>query len=299
MSRADQRQQLVGDVLTRHRASVFVSAAQHQRQDVGALVEMRVRLGLVDQRVHGAVEVAAEFCQSGPRAVAPEARRRLGQRRHARPQLRPRRDDLPEKVEFDTVGSEDGSQDHVQRDPVHRLECPKLLALRPIGALAQGLFLDDLLVVLDALAVERRGEQLAAVAMLRPVQRENRTGPEDPAQVGVDIDQVIRARHEHLTDQRRVGDQHGMAEEREVEDDDPSVAAERLVQHPPAKAREGNSLDRLRQPQRRWPLRGLGRRGGLRVDGGGVSHASSLPIHPVVPQRTAAFPQTVLCGTVL
>ena len=63
VSRAEQRQQFVGDVLPRHRASVFVSAAQHQRQNVGALVEIRVRLGLVDQRVDGAVEVAAELRQ--------------------------------------------------------------------------------------------------------------------------------------------------------------------------------------------------------------------------------------------
>ena len=50
VSGAQQRQQFVGDVLARHRAAVLVSAAQQQREDVGALVEARVGLGLLDQR---------------------------------------------------------------------------------------------------------------------------------------------------------------------------------------------------------------------------------------------------------
>ena len=47
---AEQRQQLVGDVLARHRRAVLVGAAQQQRQDVVALFELRVGFGLVDQR---------------------------------------------------------------------------------------------------------------------------------------------------------------------------------------------------------------------------------------------------------
>ena len=87
-------------------------------------------------------------------------------------------------VELDAVGAEDGPQDHVQRDPVHRLERPKLLALRPIGAFAQRLLLDDLLVVLDALAVKRRGEQLAAVAVLIPSSANTEPGPKIRLRLG-------------------------------------------------------------------------------------------------------------------
>ena len=82
MAGAEQRQQLVGDVLARHRDAVLVSAAQQQRQNVGAIVEARVGFGLVDQREHGAVEIAAELREPAPRAVAARAERRLRQGCH-------------------------------------------------------------------------------------------------------------------------------------------------------------------------------------------------------------------------
>ena len=58
---AQQRQQLVGNILARHRGAVLVSAAQQKRQNVGALVKARIGFGLVDQLENGAVEIAAEL----------------------------------------------------------------------------------------------------------------------------------------------------------------------------------------------------------------------------------------------
>ena len=159
---AQQRQQFVGHVLTRHQRAVLVPAAQQQRQDVGPLVEVRVGFSLVDQCENGAVEVAAELREPAPRAVAARAERRFRQGGHPRPQLGPRRDDLAQVVEFRAVGPKHGAQDDIQRDPVHRFERPKLDTLRPRHGLAQRFFFDDLFVVLDALAMERWGQQLAA-----------------------------------------------------------------------------------------------------------------------------------------
>ena len=98
-----------------------------------------------------------------------------------------------------------------------------------VGALAQRLLLDDLLVVLDALAVERRREQLAAIAVLGPVEREHRTGTEDPAEVGLHVDQVVGAGGEHLPDEGGVGDEDGSAEERDVDGEHLAVALARRL----------------------------------------------------------------------
>ena len=63
----------------------------------------------------------------------------------------------------------------------------ELVALRPVGALAQRLLLDDLLVVLDALAVERRGEQLAAGAVLSPSSAKTEPGPKILLRLGLTL----------------------------------------------------------------------------------------------------------------
>ena len=271
MPGAQERQQFVGDVLTRHRGAVVVPAAQQQRQNVGALFEARVGFGLVDQREDGAVEVAAELREPAPRAVAARAERRLRQGGHPRTQLGPRRNDLAQVVEFRAVGPEHGAQDDVQRDPVHRFERPELDALRPCRRLAQRLLFDDLLVVLDALAVERRGEQLAAGPMLLAVEREDRTRSEDPAEVGLHVDQVVGAREEDLPRQRGIGDDHAAAEERDIDGEHGAVTLRRVPQEPAAEPSHQDHLDRLRQAHGR---RHLARsRRGLRFDGHcGVSH---------------------------
>jgi hypothetical protein len=49
--------------------------------------------------------------------------------------------------------------------------------LGPTGDLTQGFFFDDRLVVLDALAVERRGQQPAALPVIVVVQPEHRARP--------------------------------------------------------------------------------------------------------------------------
>ena len=97
----------------------------------------------------------------------------------------------------------------------------------PIRRLAKRLLFDDLLVVLDALAVERRREQLAAAAVFGSVEREDRTRAEDPAEVGLDVDQVVGAREEDLPRQRGVGDDHAAAEERNVDGEDGAVTLRR------------------------------------------------------------------------
>ena len=76
------------------------------------------------------------------------------------------------------ISAEDGPQDHVQCDPVHRFENPEFFILRPIRDFTQRLVLDNLLVAFEALTVKCWREQPAPFAMPTAVKPEYRPGPE-------------------------------------------------------------------------------------------------------------------------
>ena len=78
--------------------------------------------------------------------------------------------DPPQLIEFGSFGSENRTQDGVERDAHRRRQRGERRALGPSGDLTQRLFFDDVLVVLDALAVEGRSQQAAPLAVLVAVQ---------------------------------------------------------------------------------------------------------------------------------
>ncbi|CKO54366.1 Uncharacterised protein [Mycobacterium tuberculosis] len=65
-----QREQLVANVLARHDGTVVVSAAQHQRQYVGPIGEVRVGPLGFDELVDDSVVLAPPLGQPAPRAKA-------------------------------------------------------------------------------------------------------------------------------------------------------------------------------------------------------------------------------------
>ena len=70
MPRGKQRQQLVADVLARHRRAVLIGTAQQQREDVVAAVEVRVGLHAVDEPADDVVVLPPVRGEPAPRAVA-------------------------------------------------------------------------------------------------------------------------------------------------------------------------------------------------------------------------------------
>ena len=207
VSGGQQGQQFVADVLARHGRTVVVGAAQHQREHVGPIGEVRVGPFVVDQLVDDDVVLAAPFGQPAPRTVTAIGPLRFGQRGQARTQRDPRRDEPAQLVEFGAVGPEYRAQDGVERDAHHRRQRRERLPLRPVRDFAQRLFFDDAFVVLHALAVERRRQQPSPATVLIAVEREYRAGAEQPAQVGLDVAELVGAGGEDLLGQLRVGDQ--------------------------------------------------------------------------------------------
>ena len=127
-----QRQQFVADVTARHRRAVLIRAAQKQREDVVAAVEVRVCPDTVDQPADDVVVLAPVFGESAPRAVPAEGSRRSRQYDQVRGEGDPRRDDAPQLVKLFAVGAEHRAQDGVESDAHHRRKCRKRLAFRPI-----------------------------------------------------------------------------------------------------------------------------------------------------------------------
>lgn len=246
-----QGQQFVADLAARHRRTVFVGAAQEQRQHVGAVLEVGIVLRPTDQRVDERFVFAAVLDQSSPPWRPGQFALRRGQHRQPRSQGHPLRDELAQSLEFETVSPEDGSQDDVQRNMHHRFERFEFRSLRPGFDLAQRLLDHDLLVGPDALAVKRRGEQLAPHPVLDAIESEHRSGSQQPAQVRLDVvEDVGGARGEDLLGQRRVGDHDGVAEHRYPHREAAPVASGHPVGRGPAGQHECQADQRIRQPPR-------------------------------------------------
>ena len=122
------------------------------------------------------VECPPELVHPAPRTVAPGPQcRHRHKLHHGRSEFHVGRDDLTQFLQFGPVSAEDGPQDHVQGDPVHRFENPEFFILRPIRAFTQYLVNDDRLVISDAPTVESRCEKPAAIAMPTAVESKYRT----------------------------------------------------------------------------------------------------------------------------
>src|SRR5262249_45585278 len=99
------------------------------------------------------------------------------------------------------------------------------------SGLAQRLLFDDDLVILHALAVERRRQQPSPTAVIIAVEREYRTGAEHSAEIGLDIAKLLRAGGEDLLGQLRFTDHHDAAEHRKVKRENAAVAARQPSDH--------------------------------------------------------------------
>ena len=207
-----QRQQLVGDVLVGDRLAVFVAGLQQQCQHVFTLFDGRVGAGLGDQRGDDGVEPAPLLHVAPPRAPRPEVRAHDRWADHEqRAERHHRRHGLPKFLQRSTFGAEYGAQDHPDGDPQHRLQRFELPALGPGRDLALDLFFDDAVVAAHPLAVERRRQQFAAIAVLVAGEAERRSRPERSTDRPVPrrrtLDQ-LGAGAEQLLGQRRVVDHH-------------------------------------------------------------------------------------------
>ena len=113
-------------------------------------------------------------------------------------------------------------------------------ACPPASRRSRAVFLfDDRLVVLDALAVEGRRQQSAALPMVVVVQPEHRSRSKQPAQVGLNIAEDFRAGGEDLLGQLRTGCHHDRAIHRYVQRERVAVAVRHLVHEPAPNEREG------------------------------------------------------------
>ena len=214
VSRDEHRDELVADLGVRHRAAVLVARLHHQREHVGALLEVGVGLGDRDQLVEHHVDLRAQALELAPRRPRPEVPAQLAATAPRAGRARPARDQLFQRLQARALGAEHRAQDRPQRDPLHRAARPR--TRRPAGQLsisARGDLRDHRLVGLHALALERRQQQLALLHVLRFVDAQQRVRSEQFAQrarrPGV---QHGRIGFEGLLDQRRIRHRHRRAE---------------------------------------------------------------------------------------
>ena len=158
-----QRHQLVAQLLVGHRAAVLVAGLQQQREHVVALLEVGCAAALtdllVDQRVgrrsHRREQVGA---RESPRAERREHRHAA----RARPPLERAPEGLAQaRPAFVVLHAEDGSDDHLERDPLHRGADGVGLPRRPALDLLGCHLGHRLLVAAHALTVEGGQHQLA------------------------------------------------------------------------------------------------------------------------------------------
>lgn len=191
------------------------------------------------------------------------------------------------------LGAEHRPQDRVERDAHHRFERLERSPLGPGGRFAQRLLLEDLLVVLDALAVEGRGEQLAATTVLGAVEREHRARAQDPAQVGLDVPDVLGGAMKSCLASCGSATITVRPEHRNVQGEGGAIPPGQPRDELAAGEGEGNALQRHRSGQcgRQTHRAGLGA-------GTSATVASLMALQPVVVLRcTADLWGTVPPGT--
>ena len=260
-----QRQQLVGDVLVGDRLTVFVAGLQQQCQHVFTLLDGRIGACLGDQRGDDRVEPAPLLHVAPPRAPRPEVRAHDRWADHQqRAERHHRRHGLPKLLQRSTFGAEYRAQDHPDGDSQHRFQCLELPALGPGRSLALDLFFDDPVVAAHPLAVERRCQQFAAIAVLVAGEAERRSRPERSTDRPVARRRTLDklgAGAEQLLGQHRVVDHHRVVVVGQVDTHDvAAVALADVLEHGVVLHQELDSLDQLRSPGTgRQPHR-LGRR---------------------------------------
>src|SRR6266508_2356822 len=138
--------------------------------------------------------------------------------------------------------------------------------LRPRRQLTHRLVFDDLLVRGQPAAVERRDEQPALLVVLLAPEREQRAGTEYPAEVAVEVVRDVGTGHEQLLDLGRIADDHGAAEDRDIDGERVAVAVAHLA-HPTAGNGEGIGALHESRGRRTWRKRDSRHRAAPSSDG--------------------------------
>ena len=281
VARGEHRHELIADLLVGHRRAVGVRRLDQEREDVGPVGQRRIRLRLGDHVVKERVDLRAQPQHPAPRAEAAEVLLQARQRRHPRGERRPWREQSLELGQLAAGRAEDGAQDRPQRDPLHRGRDGELPPVGELRDLRQRDLLDQPLVGLHPLTLERRQQQAALLQVAVLVDAEQRVAPEHPAQrrpvPGVEHRRVLG---EDLLDQVGLRQHHHVLEPRDPEREHRAEAAA-LALHVLALAQEhrGGLEDHRRTRSRRHaPHRRA-------AGGGGFATRSRSPWYGTVPAR--------------
>ena len=181
MAGEQERDQLVAQLAVGQRLAVLVAGGQQQREDVAAARRRRVAAAALDLLVEQRVDAVAIAHEAAPGAARPEVlphalERATGLSDESRGS---RRFELGHALGIGDA--EDGADDHLHRDRLGDGARADRLARPPAVDLAVGDLLDQLGVVRDRLAVERRQHQLAHAHVRLAVEQQDRRRPGRPA----------------------------------------------------------------------------------------------------------------------
>jgi len=283
----EEREHLVQQLLVLHRLAVLVTGLDQHRQHIGAparpLPAAPRDLGQEDCR-----EVPPIPHEAAPRREAPEvdAQRRdeeecrcraVGEREEpeeARPQAR-------ELLSF--VDSEDGAQDHVERDRLQLAVHRERTAERPGVDHAAGDLPHDAPVDVDAFAVERRQQELALPEVTGAVEHEERVPAQDGAEhpgIPFAAAQLVGVAREDVPDGLGVREDHRRRLPEGARREAMAPAAPALLHGLIRPANVAEALEERRSPRPGGKSRAWGRTrrpSGRRLEPGFGQHGIYLP----------------------
>ena len=275
VARHEDREHLVEELLVAHGLAVLVAGLDQHRQDVapsgGALLAPPRDLG--EQRRRKLAPVTQE---APPRREPPEVdpqerdeekrgRRGVGEGEHPEQAL-------PQPHELGSlVDPEDRAQDHVEGDRLHLVVNGERTADRPRVDHAVGDVPDDAAVDVDALAVERRQQELPLAEVALAIEDEDGIPAEDRTEqpcISLTAAQLLGIAHEDVLDRVRIGEDHGRrlceGSRREAVAEQPATLLDGLVRPPDV----AETLEERRAPRPGWQ-RGRRRRRHGDVNGRG------------------------------
>ena len=221
------RQELVADLHVGHRLTGLVASVEEQREHV-VLPGPRLLTPPCHLGVDRPVDLGGAAHEPSPRREPAQLDAQLRQRRGDRGvELEQAGEQEAHLVSLGPVlHSEHGAKDHVEGHRLHvRLERERL-ADRPPGDFLVGRPDHGLAMALDALAVERRQEELALAQVLRAVEHEQGVTAEHATEQAVDVAHVhvLGRALEDLLDRGRVGQEHDVRARTEANAEGVAVA---------------------------------------------------------------------------
>ena len=189
--------------------------------------------------------------------------------------------------------SEDGSEDHLQGDRLHRRPQREGAAQRPSIHLVRGDVRHQRQIALHSVAVERGQHQPALAHVLGAIEQEDRMAAERRLQHAVGLAGVhpVAVVGEHRPDQIGVADAHHLAADRQVDDEGVAVALPAPLDKLGKAELPQQRLHRHRQPRTgRQPIRRCRRARGSRQHAAHRSARSRPATTPAVRIRRISSP---------